>query len=99
MRLFGKAQPKEEHPSGYCESASVYASCATCHAVYERESGHRCIFPFGHSGVVNPPRGGSVIAQPGGQSNRALIALMKSIEREIAPSPRVDSRLIGEECR
>ena len=36
---------------------------------------------------------------PGGQSNRALIALMKAIEREIVPSPRVDSRLIGEEQR
>ena len=133
--MFGRrVQPKEEHPASLYAGLQIYATCEKCQSIYELEAGHTCIFPLGRSGLINPPRGGSVIAPPqdgdatlpvspytgepydpawgstwpGGQSNRALIALMKAIEREIVPpsgpggivpSPRVDSRLIGEEQR
>lgn len=63
----------------------------------------------------DPPQGGSVIASSGGQSNRALLRLMKALEEQIdnpyrdsfpvyyrspvVPAPRVDKRLIGEDQR
>jgi hypothetical protein len=100
-----RMHPKEDHPSLYAEGRRVFGVCEMCDDIYELAAGHRCPIDVELDLVEHPlskltcdgEHYTELIYVPRGQSNTALLALMKTLEREI--QLRVDPKLIGEEYR